>query len=150
MDREKVIEKFKGLSEREQELVVYFLCLFGSVMHAEEKEQSKAACAGEMHRRQENARELINSNFAEDGEIALNYETGQTSAQKREMPLEMNFGKKLRELRGKETQKRIAEGIGIKKSTYAMYERGERVPRDETKVKIARYFGKDVQEIFFT
>ena len=31
-----------------------------------------------------------------------------------------------------------------------MYENGERIPRDETKIKIAAYYGKTVEEIFFT
>lgn len=29
-----------------------------------------------------------------------------------------------------------------------MYERGERVPRDDLKMRIAKYFGVSVQEIF--
>ena len=61
----------------------------------------------------------------------------------------MNFAEKLRALRGSKTQKEVAEALGITKSSWAMYERGERVPRDEIKVRIATYFGKTVQEIFF-
>ncbi len=61
----------------------------------------------------------------------------------------MPFGSKLRELRGNRSQEEIANEIGITKSSWAMYERNERVPRDEVKVKIATYFGKTVQEIFF-
>ena len=30
-----------------------------------------------------------------------------------------------------------------------MYERGERIPRDQVKKRIAHYFGKTVEEIFF-
>ena len=61
----------------------------------------------------------------------------------------MSVNQKLRELRGKQTQMEVAAGIGITKSSWAMYERGERVPRDEVKKRIAAYFGKTVQEIFF-
>ncbi len=61
----------------------------------------------------------------------------------------MSFGEKLKELRGKKSQEEIASDIGITKSSWAMYERNERVPRDEVKVKIARFFNKSVQEIFF-
>ena len=61
----------------------------------------------------------------------------------------MPFGSKLRELRGNRSQEEMANEIGITKSSWAMYERNERVPRDEVKVKIADYFGKTVQEIFF-
>ena len=55
----------------------------------------------------------------------------------------------LRELRGGKTQEEIAKDIGITKSAWAMYERGERIPRDEVKVKIAKYFGRTVEELFF-
>lgn len=61
----------------------------------------------------------------------------------------MNFDKKLIELRGKRTQAKVAADIGISQSTYAMYETGKRVPSDEKKRKIAKYFGKTVQYIFF-
>lgn len=55
----------------------------------------------------------------------------------------------LRELRGEKTQEEIAKDIGITKSAWAMYERGERIPRDEVKVKIAKYFGRTIEELFF-
>lgn len=55
----------------------------------------------------------------------------------------------LRALRGSQSQSEIAAAIGITKSAWAMYERGERVPRDEIKYRIARYFGRTVDEIFF-
>lgn len=63
----------------------------------------------------------------------------------------MECGKKLRELREQrgETQEKTAKCIGISKSALNMYERGERVPRDEIKVKIAAYFESTVQDIFF-
>lgn len=59
-----------------------------------------------------------------------------------------NMLRELREARN-ESQSAAAEGIGITKSALAMYERGERTPRDEVKVKIALYYGKTVQELFF-
>lgn len=31
-----------------------------------------------------------------------------------------------------------------------MYEAGERNPRDEVKIALARYYGKQVSDIFFT
>lgn len=58
-------------------------------------------------------------------------------------------GKILRELRGMKTQEEIAKDLGITKSSWAMYERDERVPRDEVKVKIADYFNKPIQELFY-
>lgn len=56
---------------------------------------------------------------------------------------------KLRNLRGNRTQEEVAKGIGVSVSTYAMYERGERTPRDGIKLKIARYFDRSVGYIFF-
>lgn len=55
----------------------------------------------------------------------------------------------LRSLRGEKSQSDIAAAIGITKSSWAMYERGERVPRDEVKIKIANFFGCSVQDIFY-
>jgi putative transcriptional regulator len=55
----------------------------------------------------------------------------------------------LRELRGDKTQEEIASALGITKSSWAMYERDERVPRDEIKVRISKYFKKSVQELFY-
>ena len=62
----------------------------------------------------------------------------------------MRFHAILRSLRGTQTQEEVANGIGITKSSWAMYERGERVPRDEVKVQISKYFGVPVQDIFFS
>ena len=59
------------------------------------------------------------------------------------------IGKRLIELRGKETQESVAKDLGISTSAIGMYERGERIPRDSVKIAIAEYFGKTVQEIFF-
>lgn len=60
----------------------------------------------------------------------------------------MSFGKILRDLRGDKTQEEIAQAVGVTKSSWAMYEREERIPRDEVKIQIAKYFGKSVQDIF--
>ena len=61
----------------------------------------------------------------------------------------MSVGEVLKKLRGEHSQETIAKAIGVTKSSWAMYEREERVPRDEVKIRIANYFGKTVQEIFF-
>ena len=42
-----------------------------------------------------------------------------------------------------------AAEIGISSSALGMYEQGSRTPRDEIKIKIASYYGNNVQEIFF-
>lgn len=54
------------------------------------------------------------------------------------------------ELRGDKTRAEVASALGLSVSTIAMYENGERIPRDETKMRIADYYGKSVEEIFFS
>ena len=61
----------------------------------------------------------------------------------------MSTGTKLKALRGKKTQQQVADDLGITKSALAMYERDERIPRDEIKVKIASYYNESVQFLFF-
>ena len=48
-----------------------------------------------------------------------------------------------------ETQAEVAKSVGISASAYAMYETGERVPRDDIKVMIAKHFNRSVKGIFF-
>lgn len=59
------------------------------------------------------------------------------------------IAKRLVALRGDRSRAEIAEKIGVSVSAMQMYENGERIPRDETKKKIADLFGKTVQQIFF-
>ena len=61
------------------------------------------------------------------------------------------IGERIAELRkGKGlSQEDLAKKVGTSDSAIGMYERGERIPRDEIKVKIAKYFGKSVNTIFF-
>lgn len=61
----------------------------------------------------------------------------------------MSTGAKLRELRGDRTQQEVAQALGISKSALAMYEQDKRTPRDEVKIKLARFYGKTVQFIFY-
>lgn len=56
---------------------------------------------------------------------------------------------KLIALRGDKSRKEVAQVLGISVSTLQMYENGERMPRDDIKLKIADYFGLTVEEIFF-
>ena len=58
-------------------------------------------------------------------------------------------GAKIRAMRGTESQQALADKLNISKSALAMYERGERIPRDEVKVRIARHFGVSIESIFF-
>lgn len=52
-------------------------------------------------------------------------------------------------LRGTTSREDVAKACGISRSALAMYEIGERIPRDEIKVRLARYYGATVEEIFF-
>lgn len=52
-------------------------------------------------------------------------------------------------LRGKRTREEVAKAVGISLSAMAMYENGYRIPRDETKIKLANYYGVSVEQIFF-
>ena len=54
-----------------------------------------------------------------------------------------------REALGK-TQAEVSKDTGISASTLSNYEQGTRIPRDEIKIALARYYKKSVEELFFT
>lgn len=56
---------------------------------------------------------------------------------------------KLIQLRGNRTQSEVARAVGISISALAMYERGERVPRDPIKIALANYYDTPIGDIFF-
>ena len=58
-------------------------------------------------------------------------------------------GKKLVELRGNKSQATVAADIGISVSALAMYETGQRNPRDDVKLALANYYGVSVASLFF-
>ncbi len=60
------------------------------------------------------------------------------------------IGKRLIELRGTKTQDTVANAVGISVSALSMYERGERIPRDNIKIRLATYYKKPIHKIFFT
>ena len=62
-----------------------------------------------------------------------------------------SIGKRLRSLRKKKckTAAEVAEACGISQSALTMYENGERIPRDEVKIRLAKYYGRTVQTIFY-
>lgn len=65
------------------------------------------------------------------------------------MPDRKIIGERLRQLRGSRTQKEVAEALNVSEMSISLWERGERVPSDDLKIKIAAYFKKSVQSIFF-
>ena len=58
-------------------------------------------------------------------------------------------GARLRLLRGDRTQAQVAADLGISTMLLSYYERGIRRPSDEIKIRLARYYGAPVSEIFF-
>ncbi len=60
-----------------------------------------------------------------------------------------NIARKLLDLRGSKSREEVSNELGISVSALQMYENGQRIPKDEIKIKIASYYKKTVQEIFF-
>lgn len=60
------------------------------------------------------------------------------------------IGQILTDLRGEASREDVAKAVGISVSAWQMYENGQRIPKDEVKVRIASYFKKTVGEIFYT
>ena len=61
----------------------------------------------------------------------------------------VQIGIKLTELRGDKSRLTVAKALDFSNSALQMYENGKRIPRDEIKVRIANYYNRSVQEIFF-
>ena len=47
------------------------------------------------------------------------------------------------------TQIEVARALGVPATTYNAYETGQNVPKDDMKQRIAEYYGRSVQFIFF-
>ena len=60
-----------------------------------------------------------------------------------------SVAEKLVRLRGDKSREEVAKEIGVSVSAISMYENGERIPRDDIKVRLAMLFNVSVQEIFF-
>ena len=60
------------------------------------------------------------------------------------------IGKKLVALRGEKTQEKVANDLNISVSALSMYENGERIPRDNVKIRIAAYYKRPICDIFFS
>lgn len=58
-------------------------------------------------------------------------------------------GRRLRELRGDTRIEAVAAAVNISVSSLAMYESGQRNPRDEVKIALADYYNTTVGDIFF-
>lgn len=51
-------------------------------------------------------------------------------------------------LRNGRSREEVARAVGISVSTLQMYENGQRIPRDNIKIKLANFYGVTVQTIF--
>ena len=65
------------------------------------------------------------------------------------MPVRVIVGERLRELRGSRTLGDVASELGVTAMAVSLWERGERMPTDDMKVKIAAYYKRTVTSIFF-
>lgn len=59
------------------------------------------------------------------------------------------IGKRLKDLRGDKSQTEVTKSIGISPAALSMYENGERIPKDDIKVKLAEYYESSVESIFY-
>lgn len=62
----------------------------------------------------------------------------------------MTVAERLIQARGDKRRDEVASAVGISLSAISMYENGDRIPRDEIKVRLAEYYGRTVQELFFS
>ena len=63
----------------------------------------------------------------------------------------IRIGKTIKEMRIKRglTAEGLAKELGTSTSAVNMYECGQRIPRDEIKIRIAEFFGVPVERIFY-
>ena len=59
------------------------------------------------------------------------------------------IGEKLRNLRGNETLEEVSSKVGITTQALWNYEKNIRVPRDEIKLQLCKYYNVSVEEVFF-
>lgn len=58
------------------------------------------------------------------------------------------MNEKLIALRGERSQEEVAKALGISISALSMYEQGNRIPRDEVKIRMAEYYGISIEALF--
>lgn len=65
------------------------------------------------------------------------------------MDISKKMAVRLKKLRNKKDANEVAKACKISRSSLGMYETGKRIPRDEVKMRIAKYYKTSVQDIFF-
>lgn len=58
-------------------------------------------------------------------------------------------GERLRALRGSRSLDEVANALCVTPMAVSLWERGERIPSDDMKIKIAAYFKRSITFIFF-
>lgn len=61
----------------------------------------------------------------------------------------MSLGKVLKKLRGSKTLLEVSKHTGIGVTALSNYENNYRVPKDENKKKLAKFYNKTVGELFY-
>ena len=63
-----------------------------------------------------------------------------------------SYADKLIELRKKKGVSRaeVAKAVGVTRSAIAMYEQGKRMPKDNIKTAISKYYSKSIGYIFYS
>lgn len=56
--------------------------------------------------------------------------------------------RRLKNLRKGRPMAEVASAVGIGVSSLGMYETGARMPRDEVKLSLAKFYGRSVNDIF--
>ena len=64
-------------------------------------------------------------------------------------PAPLTIAERLIRARGEKRREEVATACKISVSALGMYETGQRVPRDEVKVRLASYYRTTVQKLFF-
>lgn len=59
------------------------------------------------------------------------------------------IGKRLRTLRGSRSLEDVSKALGVTPMAVSLWERGERIPSDDLKIKIAAYYKRSVTFIFY-
>ena len=65
------------------------------------------------------------------------------------MPDKATVGERLRQLRGNLTLEEVADALNVSSMAVSLWERGERTPGDDMKVKIAAFYKRTVMSLFF-
>lgn len=63
--------------------------------------------------------------------------------------IRLTVAERLIKARGDKRREDVAKAVGVSVSAIAMYENGERIPRDKTKIRLADYYETTVQQLFF-